>query len=131
MPPQPRNSPRKKASAEPGADDGVGEAEAVADDGGLLGVAVEALLDRDRDLPGGDAALDRLDHELGGVELLLAQDQLRQDGGADGAVAVGAVGDVGAGDQGDEAIEEDNAELACEVVAVGLAEDAGAVGDVD
>ena len=29
---------------------------------------------------GRDAALDRLDHELGGVELLLAQDELRQDG---------------------------------------------------
>ena len=41
------------------------------------------VLDRDRDLLGGDAALDRLDHELGGVELLLAQNQLRQDGGAD------------------------------------------------
>ena len=92
---------------------------------------MEALFDRDRDLLGGDPALDRLDHELGGVELLLAQDQLGEDGGADGAVAVGAVGDVGAGDEGDETVEEDDAELAGEVVAVGVAEDAGAVGDVD
>ena len=83
---------------QPGPDDRVGEADAVAEDRRLLRVAVEALFDRDRDLLGGDAALDRLDHELGGVELLLAQDQLREDGGADGAVAVGAVGDVGAGD---------------------------------
>ena len=72
---------------------------AVADDRGLLRVAVEALLDRDRHLLGGDAALDRLDHELGGVELLLAQDELGEDGGADRAVAVGAVGDLGAGDE--------------------------------
>ena len=83
---------------EPGADDRVGEADAVADDGGLLRVAVQPLLDGDRHLLGGDAALDRLDHELRGVELLLAQDQLGEDRGAHGAVAVGAVGDVGPGD---------------------------------
>ena len=92
---------------------------------------MEPLLDGDRDLLRRDAALDRLDHELGGVELLLAQDELGEDRGADGSVAVGAVGDVGAGDEGDEAVEEDDAELAGEVVAVGLAEDSRAVGDVD
>ena len=51
--------------------------------------------------------------------------------GAHRAVAVGAVGDLGAGDEGDEPVEEDDAELAGEVVAVGLAEHARAVGDVD
>src|SRR5690349_18834795 len=96
---------------QPGADDRVGEAEAVADDGGLLRVAVQASLDRDRYLGRRDAALDRLDHELGRVELLLTQDQLRQHSRTDGAVAVGAVAHLRAGDEGDETIEEDDAEL--------------------
>src|ERR1700744_6561977 len=109
--------------AEPGADDGVGEAEAVAHHGGLLRVAVEALFDRDRDLFGGDAALDRLDHELGGVELLLAEDELGEDRGADGAIAVRAVGNVGAGDEADHPVEEDDAELTGAGVRVGVAED--------
>ena len=38
---------------------------------------------------------------------------------------------MGAGDEGDEAVEEDDAELTGAGVAVGVAEDAGAVGDVD
>src|SRR5260221_5229272 len=98
-------------SAKPGANDRVGESKPVADDGGLLGVPVQALFDGDRDLLGGDAALDRLHHELGGVELLLAQNELGQDGGANGTVAVGAVGDVGAGDEGDAAVVENDARL--------------------
>jgi hypothetical protein len=36
------------------------------------------VCDGDRHLLGRDAALDRLDQELGGVELLLAQDELGQ-----------------------------------------------------
>src|SRR5258708_19736475 len=72
---------------------------------------MEALGDGHGNLLGGDAALDRLDHELGGVELLLAQHKLGQHGGADGAVAVGAVADLGAGDEGDEAVEEDDSPL--------------------
>lgn len=44
-------------SAKPGADDGVGEAHSVAEDGGLLRVAVQALFDRDRDLDRGHARL--------------------------------------------------------------------------
>ena len=38
---------------------------------------------------------------------------------------------MGARDQGHEAVEEDDAELAGEVVAICVTEDAGAVGDVD
>ena len=46
-----------RRSAQPGPDDRVGEAEAVADDRRLLRVAVEALGDGHRDLLGGDARL--------------------------------------------------------------------------
>src|SRR5207342_652915 len=116
---------------QPGADDGVGEAHAIAEDSGLLGMTVQAALHSYGDLFSWNAALDRLDHELGGVELLLTEDQLREHGRADGPVAVGAVADLGAGDEGDEAVEEDDAELARDGVAVGLAEHPRAVGDVD
>ena len=51
----------------------------VADHGGLLRVAVHAAGDGHRHLLGGNAAPERLDQELRGVELLLAQDELRQD----------------------------------------------------
>ena len=92
---------------------------------------MQAAGDGHRHLLGGHAALDRLDHELGGVELLLAQDELRQHAGSHRAVAVRAVADLGPRDERDEAVEEDDAELAGEGVAVGLAEHARAVGDVD
>ena len=67
-------------------------------------------------LPRGHAALDRLDHELRGVELLLAQHELRQHAGAHRAVAVRAVADLGARDERHEAVEEHDAHLAREVV---------------
>src|SRR4051812_41520799 len=117
-----------RSSAQPGADDRVGKAHPVAEDSRLLRMAVEALLNGDRDLLGGDAALDRLDHELGGVELLLAQDELGEDGGADGAVAVGAVADVGTGDEGGEAVGEEDAGLAGGGGVVGGGGGAGAGG---
>src|SRR4249919_235562 len=101
-PPTPNHLPQ------PGPDDRVRESNPVTEDRWLLGVTVKPLFHGYRNLLGRNPPLDRLDHELGGVELLLAQDQLGEDGGADGAVAVGAVGDVGAGDGGDDPVEEDD-----------------------
>ena len=65
--------PASEHLPQPGPDDRVREPEAVADHGRLLRVAVQALRHCHGVLPRGHAALDRLDHELRRVELLLAQ----------------------------------------------------------
>src|SRR5437764_4057616 len=117
--------------AEPGAEDRVREAEAVADDRGLLGFPVQPAVDCDRNFDRWDAPLDGLDDELRGVELLLAQDELRQHARTNSAVAVRAVGDVRAGHERHETVEERDAELARERARFGVAEDARAVRDVD
>src|SRR5829696_410572 len=125
-----RTQTRCAALPEPGARDRVGKAESVADHRRLLRVAVQPLVDGYRQLAGRNAPFDRLDQELRGVELLLAQDELRQDRGPYRPIAVGAVRDPGSGDQRNEPIEENDAELAGGAVGLGLAQDAGAVGDV-
>src|SRR4029079_7225629 len=116
---------------EPGPNDRVREADAVADDGGLLRMTVPAVRNRHRHLLGGDTALDRLDQELRGVELLLAQDELGQDVAAHRSVPIRAVADLGAGDEGDHPVEEHDPELPRVVVRLGVAEHTRAVGDGD
>ena len=83
------------------------------------------------DLGRGNAALDRFDHELGRVELLLAQHELREHRRPHGAVAVRAVRHLRARDQRHEAVEEDDPHLARDGVLLGVAEHARAVRHVE
>lgn len=56
---------------QPGPNNRIREAEPVAHDRRLLGVPVQTLDDGHRNFLGRNAAFDRLDHELGRMELLL------------------------------------------------------------
>src|SRR5258708_4533688 len=87
---------------QPGEDDRASESEAVAQRARLLRHTMGAARDGDGHLDDPESASERLDQELGGVELLLPELERLEDLGAHRAVAVRAVGDLGAGQERDE-----------------------------
>jgi len=87
-------------------------------------VPVLAAKHAHRDLLVEEAPGDRLDQELGCVELGLQQFELGQQIRADRAKAVRAVGDRRADEQADQAIEQIDSQLAGERAGLGAAENA-------
>ena len=83
--------------------------------------------DSDGNLFDDQPAGDRLDQELRGMELLLAQFQQRQELRSDRPVAVRAVGDARAGQDANQAVEDRDPELAGEHARLAVAEDARAL----
>src|SRR6185436_5248064 len=91
--------PRSRSrSAQPGLNDDLGEAPAVAEGGGLLRLSARPRDDRHRNLDHARAMPERLDQDLARPELVLLEDEALEELRAGGPEAAGGVGDPPAGE---------------------------------